>query len=109
MSRRRIWWATWPGALALGALSLVLAGVTAVPLLATALMTSTDVAGTNLTASGGAGLGWRIAYVVLGIAIFVVPVAVVVVARKQWLGWVLVLLAVSAVILGTGLWTLGII
>ncbi len=109
MTTKRIWWATWPGALALGVVSLLLVGVTALPLILIALTTSADLAGTDLTASDGAGMAWRIAYVVLGIAFLTVPVGVVVVARKMWLGWVLVLLVISALILGAGLWTLGII
>ncbi len=109
MTTKRIWWATWPGALALGVVSLVLTGVTAFPLISIALTTSADLAGTDLTTSDGGGMVWRIAYVVLGIAFLAVPVGVVVVARKMWLGWVLVLLVISALILGAGLWTLGII
>lgn len=105
----RPWWSTWPGALAVGAVSLVLVGVTALPLILIALTTSTDLTGTDLTVDDSGGMAWKIAYVVLGIAFLAVPVGVVVVARKMWLGWVLVLLAISAVILGAGLVTLGII
>ncbi len=93
----------------MGALSLALAGATAAALLVIAVMPATDVSGTDLEAINGVGLGWRIVHVALGVASLAVPVAVVVVARKMWLGWVLLLLAVSAAILGAGLWTLGII
>lgn len=107
--RRRIWWATWPGALALGALSLVLVGMTAVPLLLVAVLPPADVSGTDLAVAVGPAVGRRIVYGILGVACLAVPVAVVVVARKMWLGWLLVLLLASAVILGVVLWTADII
>lgn len=83
--------------------------VTAIPLIATATSSATDVAGTDLTASGGLGTAWRIAYVVLGLLFLAVPIAVVKVARRKWLGWVLIFFLASAVILGAGLWALRII
>ncbi len=83
--------------------------VTAVPLLVIAVVPPTDVSGAVLPPSEGMALGWRLAYSGLSLAFLTVPVAVVVVARKMWLGWLLVLLAVSAVILGVALWTLRII
>ncbi len=106
---KRIWWSTWPGALALGALSLVLVAVTAVTLLLGAVLTLTDVSGTDQESIGGVGLGWRIGYAVLGVGFLAVPAAVVVCARRRWLGWVLVLLGASVAVLGAGQWTLGII
>lgn len=83
--------------------------VVSVPLIAAALAPATDVAGTDLTASEGRGVVWRIAYCVLSLVFLVVPVAVVVVARKKWLGWVLVLLSASVVIFSAGLYALGIL
>lgn len=90
-------------------MSLAMVVVTALPLIATALSAGTDVAGTDLTASGNVGVAWRIAYVVLALLFAAVPVMVVVVARWKYVGWVLVLLLASAGILGAGLWALGII
>ncbi len=107
--QRRIWWATWPGALALGALSLVLVGVTAISLLLVAVLPAADVSGTDLVVVNGPAVGRRVVYGLLGVAFLAVPVAVVVVARKMWLGWLLVLLVASVAILGVVLWTAGII
>ncbi len=106
---RRIWWSTWPGALALGLVSFLMVTVTAVPFIAAALLTSADVAGTDITAAEDFGSGWRVSYVVFGLVLLGLPAAVVVVARKKWLGWVLVLLTLSVLILGVALWALGIV
>ncbi|MGV8845113.1 hypothetical protein [Tessaracoccus sp.] len=106
---RKRWWATWSGALALGLLSLAMVAVTAVPLVAAALLPAGDVSGTDVTAGAGPSTAWRIVWALAGAVSLSVPVAVVVTARRQWLGWVLVAFAVSAVVLGVGLWTLRII
>ena len=84
--------------------------VTAVPLVAAALLPSGDVSGTDVTAAAtGPALGWRLLWVVLGVACLAVPLVAVWVARRKWLGWLLVTQAVSAVVLGVGLAALNVI
>ncbi len=83
--------------------------VTAVPLVAAALLPAGDVSGTDVTAGDGPATAWRIVWALAGAVSLVVPVAVVVAARRQWLGWVLVGFAVSAVVFGVGLGALKII
>lgn len=105
---RRIWWATWPGALAMGVVSLAMVVLTGVGLLLTALLTL-PASGTDLTTVETPAVAWRVAWAVAGAACFALPIAAVVVARRRWLGWLLVILAVSVFVLAAGLWALGIL
>ena len=50
--QRRTWWATWPGALALGAGSLLLALPGMVTLIGTALLPAADSAGIDVEVAG---------------------------------------------------------
>ncbi len=105
----RRWWATWPGALGLGALSLAMVLTTSVPLLLVALLTGpgADTEGTDYGPVSGIGIGWRIAYVVLAAAFLAVPVATVWSARRKLLGFLIWSLLGSALILGGGLYLFG--
>ena len=109
MRDSRVWWATWPGALALGLVSLGLVALTSVGLILVALLPPTDGSGTDVDVADGFSLAGRLTWMVIGIACLALPPAVVVVARRAWLGWTLVLLALSAFVLAAGLWTLGIL
>lgn len=105
----RSWWATWPGALALGLVSLPMVITTAVSLLLISVLAPTGASGTDLTEVSSPSLAWRIIWAVVGVACLALPVAVVVTARRQWLGWLLVMLALSTFALAAGLWALGIL
>lgn len=105
----RRWWATWPGALGLGAVSLAMVLATSVPLVLVALLSGpgADTEGTDYGPVPGVGIGWRIAYVVLAAAFLAVPVATVWSARRKLLGFLIWSLLGSALILGGGLFLLG--
>lgn len=105
----RRWWATWPGALGLGAISLAMVLATSVPLVLVALLTGpgADSEGTDYGPVSGIGIGWRIAYVVLATAFLAVPVATVWSARRRLLGFLIWALLGSALVLGGGLYLLG--
>ena len=89
--------------------SLVLVSLTVIPILGTGVLPGESVSGTDLPDAQVPGVAWRIAYIVVGLMFLAVPVGVVVFARRRWLGWTLVALAASGLILGAGLWALGII
>ncbi len=82
---------------------------TAVGLILVALLTPADGSGTDIEVTSGSSIAWRVAWIIFGVACFALPPAVVVVARRRWLGWTLVLLTLSALVLAAGLWTLGIL
>ncbi len=109
MRDSRVWWATWPGAITLGLVSLVLVALTSVGLILVALLPPADGSGTDVDVASGSSLAWRLTWMVIGVACLALPAAVVVLARRAWLGWMLVLLALSAFVLAAGLWTLGVL
>lgn len=105
---RRIWWGTWPGALALGLLAVALLLPGAGAGLATLLIPDTGGAGTDRVV-GGTPLWVRI-FGALGVASLVVlPVLTVRWARKTWLGYVLLTLGLSLLVGAIGLGLFGII
>ena len=104
-----MWWATWPGAIALGLVSLAMVALTSVGLVLVALLPPPDASGTDVDVAGDSSLALRLAWMMLGLACLALPAGVVVVARRAWLGWTLLLLAASAFLLAAGLWTLGIL
>ena len=106
--QRRTWWATWPGALAVGLVSLVLALPGTVTLIGTALLPAEDSAAIDVQVSGP-GLGLRIAAALGGGAALALPVLTLRWARKRWLGYVLLGLAASALAGAVGLGMLGIL
>ncbi len=108
-SARRVWWSTWPGALALGLVSLMMVALTAAGLFLVALLPPPDGSGTDVEVASGPSAVRRLAWIVIGVACLALPAAVVVLARRAWLGWTLVVLALSALVLAAGLWTLGIL
>lgn len=106
--RRRTWWGTWPGALALGAASLALALPGVVTLIGTAFLPAEDSVGIDVEVSGP-GVAVRVLSAVVGVAALVVPVLTVRWARKKWAGYVLLGLGLSAVAGAVGLGMLGIL
>lgn len=109
MSRqRRVRWATWPGALGLGALALLMGGPGIVALTATAVLPADDSAGVDFAVSGP---GWpvRVAALVVAVAALMLPVLTVRWARRKWAGYVLLGLGLSAVVGVVGLFLVGIL
>lgn len=84
-------------------------GVTAVPLASVALQSSRDISGTDVTAPDGPGVVLRVVWALAALVCLAVPLAVVILARRTWLGWLLVALVASLVVLGAGLSALGIL
>lgn len=106
--QRRTWWATWPGALALGAGSLLLALPGMVTLIGTALLPAADSAGIDVEVAGP-GIVVRILAVLGGVAALAMPFLTVRWARRKWAGYVLLGLALSALAGAVGLGMLGIL
>ncbi|MEO7587076.1 MAG: hypothetical protein ABIS84_03505 [Arachnia sp.] len=109
MANRRIWWATWPGALGVGLLSLLMVLAGAVPLALFALLATSDPSGTDATVVEAPGIGLRVLWMVLAVVSLVLPVVVVVLARRRWLGWMLAALVGSGAVLASGLGMMGIL
>ena len=105
----RRWWSTWPGALALGLVALVMVVFTAGGLVLLALLSPPDGSAMDTGVESGPSLVARVVWLLLGLAALALPVVVVVMARRLWLGWTLTLLAVCALILAAGLGMLGIL
>ncbi|TRY18147.1 hypothetical protein FOJ82_08825 [Tessaracoccus rhinocerotis] len=108
---RETWWSQWPVAIlvGLGALSMVLTGV--LPLLVFALLAGPGnlSSGTDLAPEAGPGIGIRIAYVALGIALLAIPAFVVWSARRRLLGFLLLGLIAAVLVMCWGLAMLGIL
>lgn len=105
---RPIWWGTWPGALGLGLISLILVLPGALAGLATFLIPDT----------GGAGVDFQVATTPVWMQIFggfalaaalVLPVLTLRWARRTWLGYVLLGLGLSLVLGLVGLGLFGVI
>lgn len=105
---RRIWWSTWPAAIGMGLVSLAMVAFTAVGLFLTALLTP-PASGTDLTTVDTPATAWRVVWAIAGAACLALPIAAIVAARRRWLGWLLVVLGISAFVLAAGLWALGIL
>lgn len=108
MSRARVWWGAWPGAIALALLSLLLLLPGGAAGLVALLIPDT----------GGAGVDFEVATTPLWVRIFgalgvaslvVVPLLILRWARKTWLGYVLVGFGLSLLIGAVGLGLFGFI
>ncbi|MFV0429934.1 MAG: hypothetical protein ACK5KO_10980 [Arachnia sp.] len=107
--QRRIWWATWPGALGLGLVSMVLAGIPAAMFVYYALSAVASTAGTDAVAVEAPSVLVRLSYAVAGVIMAALPVLTVILARRRWLGYLLLALAASLVATMAGLANLGIV
>lgn len=108
MAAQKIWWGTWPGALALGLLSLVL--VLPGALAGFIVLTIPDTGGSGIDVEAGVVPLWhRIFAVIALVALVVLPVLTTRWARKTWLGYVLLGSALSFVVGAVGLGMFGII
>ncbi|MDO5678384.1 MAG: hypothetical protein Q4G35_12860 [Propionibacteriaceae bacterium] len=105
---KRIWWGTWPGALAMGLLSLVLVLPGALAGLATFLIGDTGAAGIDFEAAT-TPLWMRIFGGLAVASLAVLPALTVRWARKTWLGYLLLGLSISFVIGAIGLGLFGIL
>lgn len=106
---RVIWWSTWPGALALGLVALAMVIFTAGGLILLALLSPPDSSGLEGAVESGPPIAVRLLWMVLGVAGLALPPVVVVMARRAWLGWTLVVLAICVFVMAAGLLMLGVL
>jgi len=88
---------------------LAMVAVTALVLIGLSVLTVPGSSGTDGTVAGGPSSARLVVWLLLGVACFALPPIVVVMARRAWLGWTLVALALSAFVLAAALWALGIL
>lgn len=93
----------------MGLVSLAMVGMTAFVLIGLSLLSSPGTPGANVAVPEGPGTLSLVVWFVLGVVCLTLPPIVVVMARRAWLGWMLVALAVSAFVLAVALWALGIL
>src|SRR5699024_5883362 len=105
---KRIWWGTWPGALALGLLSLLLVLPGALAGLLTLLIPDTGGAGVDFAVEE-APLWHRVFGIISLAAAVVLPFLTVRWARRTWLGYVLLALGLSFVFGAIGLGLFGVV
>lgn len=106
---KSLWWSTWPGALGLGLASALMVVAGSFTTIVYVLLTA-DVSGTDKTAtSTGPNTAVRIVGGVLAIAMWALPVLTVVWARRKWLGYLLLGLALSVGCFVLGLGMMGIV
>lgn len=103
-----LWWATWLGAIGLGAVSFVLVQVGFVPAALFAVLSATDASGTDMTVESPSTTP-RVLSALLALSFLVLPVLTVYFARKKWLGWLLVALGASFLVMCFGLVQLGVL
>lgn len=105
------WWSQWPVAilLGLGSFSMVLTGI--LPLALFVLLTGTDnqPSGTDVEFQPGPGTGSRILYLLLCVAFLTLPVLTAWFARRRLLGFLLLALIASALVMFWGLAMLGVV
>lgn len=108
---REVWWSSWPVVIlvGLGALSMVTTGV--LPLLVYALLAGPGnlSSGTDLAPEAGPGIGIRILYAGIGVALLAIPGFVIWSARRRLLGFLLLGLIAAFVVMCWGLAVLGIL
>lgn len=108
MARAKVWWGTWPGAVGMALLALVLLLPGAAAGLVALLIPDTGGAGTDRVI--GTTPLWVRIFGAVGVAsMLVLPLLVLRWARRTWLGYVLLGLALSALIGAIGLGLFGII
>ncbi|WP_040283757.1 hypothetical protein [Tessaracoccus massiliensis] len=108
MAAQKIWWGTWPGALALGLLSLLLALPGALAGLIVLTIPDTGGAGVDFQVDD-IPLWHRIFAVIALVAVVVLPILTTRWARKAWLGYVLLGSALSFLVGAVGLGLFGIL
>lgn len=102
------WWATWLGAIGLGFASFVLVQVGFIPAALFAVLSATDASGTDMTVESLSNTP-RVLSALLALSFLVLPVLTVYFARKKWLGWLLVALGASFLVMCFGLVQLGVL
>ena len=108
MAERRAWWMTWPGALGLGLAALLLGSAALVTGVAYLVIPPSTSAGVDFEIASPPV--WKfVAFGVQALACLVLPVLTVAWARRRWLGYVLLGLALSAGLGVVGLVQLGIL
>lgn len=105
---RPLWWASWPGALLFGAISLLLALPAIIASVLFVSLRDDDSAGLDYAVEGP-GLLPRILAVVLGVVSLALPAFTVRWARKKWAGYLLLGVSLSAVTFFIGLFMLGVL
>ncbi|GAA4894215.1 hypothetical protein GCM10025789_09300 [Tessaracoccus lubricantis] len=105
---RRIWWSTWPGALGLGLLSLLLVAPGTVAGLIVLLIPDTGGAGVDFSVDTVPLWQQVFAWVAIAAAV-VLPFLTALWARRAWLGYVLLSLGLSLVVGVIGLGLFGIV
>lgn len=105
---KRLWWATWPGALLFGLISLALVAPSIIASVLFVSLRGDDSAGLDYAVEGP-GLLPRLLAVILGVVSLALPAFTVRWARKKWAGYLLLGLCVSSVIFFIGLFMLGIL
>ena len=104
----RIWWATWPGALAMGFASFVLGSAGLATGLLYVIIAPADSTGIDFEVQ--AQPVWRLLVAVAqALAGVVLPVLTAFWSRKRWAGYVLVGLGLSVALGIVGLFQLGIL
>lgn len=93
----RPWWATWPGALGCGFASLLLGGLGTLSLLIYVALPIDNIAGTDIITDAAPSTVSVIAAWMVLFALLALPVSTTVWARRTWLGYTLLGLALSAV------------
>ena len=106
--RRRVWWSTWPGVLGMGLLAFLVAAPG--PLAGLAWLVLPDLDSSGLDVEIAAPSPWLTVFAVVQVAAgLVLPVLTARWARKAWLGYVLLGLALCAGVGVVGLVQLGIL
>ena len=93
----------------MGLISLAMVWYPAFWLIAAALLTPPGSSESDGVLASGPSPVRLLFWLFLGVVCIALPVFVVVMARRAWLGWTLVLLALSGFVLGVILWMLGIL
>lgn len=105
---RRIWWATWPGALVMGLVAAVLASAGTAVGLVGLFVPVAGIEGTDQQAV--AAPGWLFPLSLsLSLAGVVLPLLTLWWARRRWAGFVLLGLCLSAVVGAVGLVQFGLL
>ena len=106
--RRKLWWATWPGALGFGAASLLLVLPALFAAVVFVSLSGDDSAGLDFQVEGPGAVS-RILAVLLFIGAATLPVLTARWARKRWAGYLLLGVGLSAVAFIVGLIMLGVL